>query len=137
MNATISVLRERYDQLLKQGAVLVDESDDRQDVTALFLLEHAVQDARKNANDLPHVVSQKLQFATVDKHGTVLNAGIAPHLNLRPASETEITLVTELLNESWLSDNLEQTAVNYATLEMAQSHVQEVKKTTHSRDSES
>src|SRR3546814_5252748 len=112
---------------MKQGAVLVDESDSGQDLSAVFLLEHSVQDGRLTSTGKPHTISQKLQFAAVDKTGTVINAGIAPHLNLRPAKPDEVDLARDLLEEDWLSTNLEKTAVHFATVEMAQQHVAEVR----------
>ena len=127
LEAVISLVREQYDQLMKQGAVLVDETDDGQNLSAVFLLEHSVQDGRETSTGRPHIVSQKLQFAAVDKKGGVVNAGIAPHLNLRPAEAAEIALVQDLLEEDWLSTNLEKTAVHFATVEMAQQHVAEVR----------
>lgn len=127
LEAVISIIREDYDQLMKQGAVLVDETDEGNEVSAIFLLEHSVQDGRQTSTGKPHVISQKLQFAAIDKNGNVTNAGIAPHLNLRPASAEEIALVEDLLKEDWLTSDLEKSVVNFATVELAQHHVAEVK----------
>jgi hypothetical protein len=55
------------------------------------------------------------------------NAGIAPHLNLRPARSEEIARVDDLLQADWLRKDLEKTAVRFATVELAQKHVAEVK----------
>ena len=106
LEAVISIIREQYDQLMKQGAVLVDETDAGTDLSAIFLLEHSVQDGRRTSTGNPHVVSQKLQFAAIDKTGAVTNAGIAPHLNLRAATAEEIALVRDLLEEDWLTTDL-------------------------------
>src|SRR3546814_13050553 len=112
---------------MKQGAVLVDETDSGQDLSAVFLLEHSVQDGRLTSAGKPHTISQKLQFAAVDKTGTVINAGIAPHLNLRPAKPDEVDLARDLLEADWLSTNLEKTAVHFPTVEMAQKHIPQVR----------
>jgi hypothetical protein len=90
-------------------------------------LEHSVQDGRTTSTGRPHTISQKLQFASVDKSGKAVNAGIAPHLNLRPAKPDEIALVQSELGESWLTTELEKTAIRFATVDIAQSHVAEVK----------
>lgn len=127
LEAVISIVREDYDQLMKQGAVLVDETDGGNEVSAVFLLEHGVQDGRETSAGKPHIISQKLQFAAIDKSGRVTNAGIAPHLNLRPANADEITLVEDLLKEDWLTSELEKSVVNFATVELAQHHVADVK----------
>ncbi len=127
LEAVISIVREQYDHLMKQGAVMVDETDQNQDITAIFLLEHSVQDGRPTSIGKPHVVSEKLQFAAIDKAGNATNAGIAPHLNLRPAKPEEIKLAEDKLNEDWLRHDLEKAAVRFATVELAQTHVADVK----------
>ncbi|MEQ9246820.1 MAG: DUF3883 domain-containing protein, partial [Nitratireductor sp.] len=127
LEAVISVVREQHDHLMKRGAILVDDTDPGGRLSALFLLEHSVQDGRPTANGNPHVISQKLQFASIDRDGVATNAGIAPHLNLRPAKPEEAALVDDLLNEDWLRTDLEKTAIRFATVELAQVHVTDVK----------
>jgi hypothetical protein len=127
LESVISIVREQYEQIMRQGAVMVDELDPGGALSAVFLLEHSVQDGRVTSAGKPHVVSQKLQFASIDKVGRTVNAGIAPHLNLRPARPDEIVLVRDLLDEDWLTTELEKTAVRFATVDLAQAHVAEVK----------
>ncbi|POR41167.1 helicase-related protein [Methylobacterium sp. V23] len=127
LEAVISLLREQYEQIMRQGAILVDETDPGNALSAVFLLEHMVQDARTTSAGKPHVISQRLQFAAIDKSGNATNAGIAPHLNLRPAAPEEVGLVRDLLDEVWLTTELEKTAIRFATVELAQGHVAEVK----------
>lgn len=127
LEAVISIVREQYDQILRQGAILVDDLDHGQDLHAIFLLEHSVQDGRATSLGKPHVISQKLQFASIDKTGLTVNAGIAPHLNLRPATGAEVELARDLLNEEWLTSELEKSAVRFATVELAQAHVAQVR----------
>ncbi len=127
LEAVISLVREQYDHLMKRGAILVDDTDPGEEITALFLLEHSVQDGRPTATGKPHIVSERLQFAAIDRNGVATNAGIAPHLNLRPARPEEIERVEDLLQADWLRTDLEKTAVRFATVELAQTHVAEVK----------
>jgi superfamily II DNA or RNA helicase len=127
LEAVISIVREDYDQLMKQGAVLVDETDDGTEISAIFLLEHSIQDGRRIRTGKPHIISQKLQFAAIDKNGTTTNAGIAPHLNLRPATGDEIELAWDALKADWLTSELEKSVVNFATVELAQRHVADVR----------
>ena len=127
LEAVISLIREQYEQIMRQGAILVDETDTGDALSAVFLLEHTVQDARTTSGGKPHVISQRLQFAAIDKAGSASNAGIAPHLNLRPAAPEEVDLVRDLLDEDWLTTELEKTAIRFATVELAQGHVAEVK----------
>ena len=96
---------------MHQGAILIDETDTGEALSAVFLLEHTVQDARTTSAGKPNVISQRLQFAAIDKSGNASNAGIAPHLNFRPAAPEEIDLVRDLLDEDWLTTELEKTAI--------------------------
>ena len=127
LEAVLSIVREQHEHLMKQGAIFVDETDLDQEISAIFLLEHSVQDGRLTNSGKPHIISEKLQFAAIDKHGCSTNAGIAPHLNLRPATDEESKLAKDKLNEDWLCKDLEKTAVEFATVELAQGHVTEVK----------
>lgn len=127
LEAVISIVREQFDHLMKQGAVLVDETDAGTHLSAIFLLEHSVEDRRPTSTGKPHVISQRLQFAAIDRNGRPTNAGIAPHLNLRPAKPEEIALVQIEMQADWLKSDLEKTVVRFATVELAQAHVAEVK----------
>lgn len=128
LDAVISLIREQNDHLMKQGAVLIDDTDDGTNVSAIFLLEHSVQDGRHTSSGKPHIISQKLQFATIDESGDIANAGIAPHLNLRPARPEEIECVEDVLDADWLRGDLEAKATQFATVELAQGHVADVRK---------
>ena len=112
---------------MRQGAVLVDETDWGEKPSAVVLLEHGVQDGRMTATDKPHIVSEKLQFAAIGKDGNVADAGIAPHLNLRPARPEEAALFEDGSTGAWLRGELERTAIEFATTELGRAHVVEVK----------
>lgn len=127
LETVISVVREQYEQIMRQGAILVDDLDAGTALSAVFLLEHSIQDGRTTSAGKPHVVSERLQFAAIDKAGRAVNAGIAPHLNLRPATPDEIASVRPFLDEDWLTTELEKTAVQFATVELAQAHIAEVR----------
>jgi superfamily II DNA or RNA helicase len=127
LDAVISLVREHYGHLMKQGAFMVDESDLSEDIQAVFLLEHTIEDGRKTSSGEAQVVSQRLQFANILEDGNVSNAGIAPHLNLRAASPEEIESTSNELTASWLSDDLESKVKNFAIIELAQAHLKEVK----------
>ena len=123
----LEMVREQYEQIMRQGAILVDDLDTGTGLSAVFLLEHSIQDGRTTSAGKPHIVSERLQFAAIDKAGRAVNAGIAPHLNLRPATAEEIASVRPFLDEDWLTTELEKTAVQFATVELAQAHIAEVR----------
>lgn len=127
IEAVISILLEQNSHLLKQGAVLVDDTDDGDKVEALFLLEHSVIDGKSGPNGGVNVVSQKLQFAAIDELGNVQNSGIAPHLNLRAATAEELQTANVELNADWLRSGLEKRVEQFATINLGKTHVDEVK----------
>lgn len=127
LEAVISLVREDYSAFLKQGAVMIDETDGGDALSAIFLMEHSVLDGRENRLGQPNVISQKLQFTAVGPNGQARDAGIAPHLNLRAATAEEIELLDAELNADWLSENIEVSAIAFATVELAQRHVQEIR----------
>lgn len=127
LDATIDLILERYRDLLKRGAVLVDESDTGEDVRALFYLEHSIQDARTDRAGNRRVISRRMQFVEIDGQGRVRNAGYAPYLDYRPASEEERRVVTPVLESKWLTDDLESRVLEYAVNELVPCHFSEVK----------
>ena len=127
LEAVISVVREKYGFLMKQGAVFVDDTDVGETLIAVVLLEHDVRDGIRTATGRPHIISEKLQFAVIGPDGAAADAGIAPHLNLRPAQPGEVALIKDLLVAEWLDSDLERTASTFATIELARAHVAEVK----------
>jgi superfamily II DNA or RNA helicase len=127
LEAVISLTREQYGELMKLGAVMVDESDPGEDVQAIFLLEHSIVDGRKTSSGTHQIVSQRLQFASIQEEGIVLNAGIAPHLNLRASTQEEVLKLKKELTASWLAEDLESKVKQFTIIELAQSHLKEVK----------
>lgn len=125
--AVINIVRQKYGKLMEQGATYVDDTDFSETLSVVVLIEHDVQDGRKHVRGQPNIISKRLQFVALDPDGIVSNAGLAPHLNLRPADDTEKSLVNDLLEESWLKEDMEKRAINYATIEMAQEHLKDVK----------
>lgn len=90
LEATIDLVTERHRDLLKRGAILVDETDPGQDVRTLVYLEHAVQDARVDRAGQRRVVSKQMQFVEIDNAGNTSAAGYAPYLNYRPLLEDDL-----------------------------------------------
>ena len=127
LNATMDLILERYRELLKRGAVLVDETDDGEELRALFYLEHAVQDGRVNRDGRQQSVSRRLQFVEIDATGRARNAGPAPYLDYRPPRDGERTLIAQALEAPWLSAGLEEQVIGHAIASIVPRHVEEVR----------
>jgi SNF2 family DNA or RNA helicase len=128
LDATIDLILERYRDLLKRGAVLVDRTDPGEDVRALFYLEHALQDARTDREGNRRVVSKRLQFVEIDGQGLVRDAGPAPYLDYRPISDEERAAVADALDAPWLRGNMEGTVLGYAAQHLVPGHLEEVRR---------
>lgn len=138
LDATIDVILERYRDLLKQGAIMVDESDPGEQMRALFYLEHSIQDARSDAKGNRRVVSRRLQFVetplptegAADGAGSregLRDTGSAPYLDYRPLRADEQPLVADLVAQTLATQDLEAQAVEYAIAELVPNHLKEVR----------
>jgi hypothetical protein len=139
LDATIDVVLERYRDLLKRGAVLIDGQDPSETPRAMFYVEHAVQDARIDRGGQRHIVSRQLQFVEIDAAGAAHTAGYAPYLDYRPPSAEERALLAPFLAPSpplshagrggegaWLQRDLEAEAASYAIERLVPEHFAEV-----------
>ncbi|GAP99080.1 helicase-related protein [Leptolyngbya sp. NIES-2104] len=127
LDATIDLIQERYRDLLKQGAVLVDENDPGEQVRALVYLEHSIQDASTDASGKRRIVSRRMQYVEIDAEGKAQNAGYAPYLNYRSLFDAEKAAIASVLAESWLKKDLESQATSYAIAHLVPQHLQEVR----------
>ncbi len=128
LDATIDLILERYRELLKRGVLLVAPDETRVDsVRALCYLEHSIQDARTDRSGNRRIVSRRMQFVEMDGRGGAHNAGYAPYLDYRPASDHERELLRATLEADWLSKALERQAVNYAVSNLVPDHLEEIR----------
>ena len=127
LDATTDIILERYRNLLRQGAVFLNESDPSEEVRALFYLEHSVADARTDKHGNRRIVSRHIQFVEIDEQGNTRNAGYAPYLDCRSLTDEERALVAPTLEQTWLHGDLESKATSYAITQLVPRHFQEVK----------
>jgi SNF2 family DNA or RNA helicase len=127
LDTCIDLILERYRDLLKQGAILINDNDLEEEVRALFYLEHSIQDGRTTASGSRRVISRQLQFVSIDRDAKVRSAGYAPYLDYRAATEEEIESIQPVLEEDWLTHGLEDRAIEYAISELVPRHVQEIR----------
>lgn len=112
--------------LLKQGAVLVDPSDEGTEAKVLFVIDHSVRES-SNQDDKSNIVSRRLQFIEIDQYGHTTNAGWTPHLGLKTIDECNKNLIKDILEASWITQNLEAKALHHAAEFLVPQHYQEVK----------
>ncbi|MFH0298064.1 DUF3883 domain-containing protein [Bradyrhizobium sp. 31Argb] len=127
LDAVVDVVLQRFQPLLGQGGVLVDEADEGLDPRLLVYLEHAIRDGRPSKSGEPRAISQRLQFIFLKQDGSAFDGGPAPYLDFRPAKQEEVAVLRELLNADWLAGHVEQRAIGYAIANLVPRHLAEVK----------
>lgn len=132
LDGTIDLITERYESLLRQGTVLIDD-DDLSDVPhVLVYLQHAVVDGRGDSNGNRRVVSQRFEFVQVSPDGVASDGGWAPYLDCRPATPEELGSISDVIEGDWVRSDLETSALDHGVLR-AREHLTEVRRRTLDR----
>lgn len=143
LDAVLDLTLERHREVLRQGAILVDENDPGETPRVLVYLEHSIQDGRTDKDGQRRVVSRRMQYVEIkcphflapsptrqggEDPPLIHNAGYAPYLDYRPLTESEKTLVEEAICHWGLrGDDLEAQANSYAITHLVPQHLQEVR----------
>lgn len=129
LDAVIDLTLERNRDLLKRGAVLVDEADPGTQPRMFFYLEHAVQDASLTRSSERRVISKRMLYLELDDSGQTHHVHYAPYLDYRPLGEGELG-VEAILDRpecAWITRALEQQAQGYAVAQVVPEHLKEVR----------
>jgi superfamily II DNA or RNA helicase len=133
LDAAVDLLLERYGTLLRQGAVLVDDTEPGEAPWVLVYLEHAVSDARTDSHGNQRVVSRRFEFVELHADGTTATAGHAPYLDYRAATDDELVVLKDVRNAEWLIGDLEARALDIAITRAVPAHLAEVRARTLDR----
>ncbi len=129
LDSVIDLTLERHRDLLKRGAVLVDERDSGTQPRVLFYLEHAIQDASLTRSGERRIVSKRMLYVELDADGNTRHVHYAPYLDYRPLVEGEPN-VQEILDRpecAKINRELEQKAQGYAVAHVVPEHLAEVR----------
>ena len=129
LDAVIDLTLERHRDLLKRGAVLVDERDPGASPRLLCYLEHAIQDASLTPGGERRVISRRMLYVELDQGGAARHMHYAPYLDYRPLAEGDPGLGAILDHPecAWLDGDLESRAQRYAVADVVPQHLQEVR----------
>ncbi len=128
MHASTDLVLQAHRPKLKQGAVLVDPNDDGVEPKVLFMVDHTVREASTAQSEGDkQIASRRMQFVEIDEQANALNAGWAPHLDLQPIDDYDKKLVGDVLQATWLNNDLETLALNHASQQLVPEHYEEVK----------
>ena len=134
LDAVIDLTLERHRDLLKRGAVLVDERDEGDRPRVLFYLEHAIQDASLTRLGLirsadRRIVSKRMLYVELDADGVTRHVQYAPYLDYRPLGEDDPGLASILDRPecAWIDRDMEKKAQSYAVAKVVPEHLAEVR----------
>ena len=127
LNTVIDLILERYKDLLRQGAMLIDDADPSDKIRALVMLEHSIQDAHISKSGQRRIVSKRMQFVEIDDAGNSRSAGYAPYLNYRPLSQEEQELLSIVKVPEWIKSGFEPKIQGYAIANLVPEHLGEVR----------
>lgn len=128
LEAVLDLLRERHGQVLKRGTVFVDDDDFGKEPRLLFYIEDAVQDGVILPSGGKRIISKNVHFVELKENGQAANAGYAPYLDYRSATNEEQKIVLDYLKkEGMLTAAVEERALAYAVTKIIPDHFKEVK----------
>ena len=128
LDATVDLIRERNADALKHGSIFIDDEDYGRDPRLLFYIEDAIQDGVILPNGNKRIISKNVHFVELKEDGTAKNAGYAPYLDYRAASEEETKAILDYAkSQTWLSQGVEERAQGYAISEIIPEHFTKVK----------
>ncbi len=129
LDAVLDLVIERERDLLRRGAVLVDERDPSDQARVLFYLEHAIQDASLTRSGERRVVSKRMLYVEIDATGNVRHPYYAPYLDYQPlgAGEPKVDDILSRPECRWITRDLEQKAKAYAIASVVPEHFDEVR----------
>jgi SNF2 family DNA or RNA helicase len=129
LDTVIDLTLERHHDLLKRGAVLVDEGDPGTQPRVLFYLEHGIQDATPTRSGERRVISKRMFYVELDAEGTARHVHYAPYLDYRPLTESEPSVEAILRRDecAWITRELELKAQGNAVAHIVPEHLAEVR----------
>jgi len=138
LDAVIDLTLERHRDLLRRGAVLVDERDPGVEPRVLFYLEHAIQDASLTRSGERRVVSKRMLYVEMDAAGNARHLHYAPYLDYRPleAGEPDLEALLSRPECAWIAGSagvspavsIEQQALAHAVVHVVPEHLAEVRR---------
>ncbi len=116
--------------LLRQGAILVDDQDQGTQPRVLVFLEHSIRDAVITRAGGRRVISKRVLYVETDSTGTAQHMEYAPYLDYRPLAvdEPEHQDILDRSECAWIGADLEQMAQQYAVSKVVPEHLDEIRR---------
>jgi hypothetical protein len=130
LDSALDVILERHRDLLRRGAILVDENDASDQPRVLFYLEHTIQDAGITRSGERRVVSRQMLYVEIGSAGNARHLHYAPYLDYRPLKDGDPSVDVLLARPEcgWISTGLEDRAREHAIGTVVPEHLDDVKR---------
>ena len=135
LDAVTDLTLERHRDLLKRGAVLVDDRDEGTAPRVLFSIEHAVQDGSVTPAGNRRVISKRVLYVEVGADEPPRHLHYAPYLDYTPLTEADPAAEAILARSecAWVGHELEQKVQGHAVAHVVPEHLKEVRDALLSR----
>jgi superfamily II DNA or RNA helicase len=127
LDSVIDLLLERHRDVLRRGAVLVDDSDEASEFRVMFSIESDVTDGRLTKEGNRRPISKRVEFIEVDERQQAVNAGAAPYLDYRGLTPDEKEAAKAAMRVDWLKDDVEAAAMDHGITTVVTVHLDEVR----------
>ena len=134
LTATIDLILERHRGLFTQGTVLVDDTDEGDELRVLVMLEHSIADGRPTRTQPHTVVSRRFEFVEIGGCGSGGRCWLraVPRLSAdRPTRNTPRS--SRSCESEWLDTDLEAIGTDYAISVAVPQHLAQVRLHTDNR----
>ena len=109
VEAVTSKLLKKFGDVLRRGAIFIDDNDAGKNFRLLFYVEVKISDGRSQ------VISKRVHFVEIFKDGRAVPTSPAPYLDYRSPKDFEREkILLAIQNVQWLKGNVEKFAVDYA-----------------------
>jgi SNF2 family DNA or RNA helicase len=129
LDAVIDLTLERDRNILRRGAILIDERDFGVKPRAIFFLEHSIQDASLTRLGERRVISKRVLYVEIDSDGRTRHLQYAPYLDFRPLKpdEPDADSILSRPECAWITPEIERLATDHAVLRVVPDHLNEVR----------
>jgi superfamily II DNA or RNA helicase len=127
MDATLDLVQEQYRNVLKQGTVFIDRADEGTIPHVLYIIDHTIRDGGQDKHGRQRIISQRMQFVLIDESGAVSQGGHAPYLDYEEPDQEELVVLSDILHQPWLMQNMETPALAHAVKNLVPDHFNDVK----------
>ncbi|MXY13065.1 MAG: DUF3883 domain-containing protein [Chloroflexi bacterium] len=115
----VNAVTEKYGQVLKDGAMLLDPHDRTADARVLYCLEHSVADGTSA------VISKRIQYVELLADGTARDPRDTPHLDYEPFPDRKMTRSIADRVATLASASLDEYARSWAIESLSAAHLAE------------